>query len=357
MRALSLFKLVFLLALLGLAAAFMAYRHLENYWFQQTLNFDDAVVIDVVSGDTTSAAMTKLFAGREGEHAAALRKVAMRLFERDSTIKVGEYSLSGQYTRDAALSVLQSGEALQRRVTFIDGHTLKQTYTAVSQPDSDFAKDFEGFEHLQIALRGGLSAEAVSMMDGKVALEGWYYPDTYFYTKGTALEKVFARAHQKMIDSLQREWAGRQPDLPLASPYEALILASIVERESGHVDERKEIAGVFIRRLRLGMRLQTDPTVIYGMGEKYQGNIRRSDLRRDTPYNTYTRDGLPPTPIANPGVESIHAVLHPAKGKALYFVAKGDGSHAFSETLEEHNKAVRRYQILQRRADYRSAPK
>jgi len=159
-----------------------------------------------------------------------------------------------------------------------------------------------------------------------------------------------------MLDVLLSEWALRNKSVPLQTPYEALILASIIEKESGHVDEREQIAGVFIRRLQKGMRLQTDPTVIYGMGDKYKGDLRRKDLKQDTPYNTYTRHGLPPTPIAMPGVASIRAAMHPADGKALYFVAKGDGSHYFSETLEEHNKAVRKYQILFRRADYQSKP-
>ncbi len=187
-------------------------------------------------------------------------------------------------------------------------------------------------------------------------LEGWIYPDTYSYTKGTRDIDVLRRAYQRMQQVLAEEWEARSQPLPLSSPYEALILASIVEKETGAPEERAAIAGVFVRRLQKNMRLQTDPTVIYGMGDNYRGNIRRSDLTRYTPYNTYKIDGLPPTPIANPGREAIHASLHPAPGKALYFVAKGDGRHQFSATLVEHNRAVQVYQKRQRRQDYRSSP-
>ena len=155
------------------------------------------------------------------------------------------------------------------------------------------------------------------------------------------MQQAFARMEQRLAS----EWAEREKDLPYKTPYEALIMASIVEKETGVPQERPEIAGVFVNRLRIGMRLQTDPTVIYGVGESFDGNLRRRDLRRDTPYNTYTRKGLPPTPIAMPGGEAIHAALHPAEGKSLYFVSKGDGSHYFSETNREHINAVRKYQL------------
>ena len=175
--------------------------------------------------------------------------------------------------------------------------------------------------------------------------EGQLFPDTYAYPRGTHALHVVKRAYARMQTILGEEWAQREEGLPLTTPYEALILASIVEKETGLAAERPEIAGVFVRRLRKGMKLQTDPTVIYGMGAAFDGNIRRSDLTTDTPYNTYVRTGLPPTPIALPGRDAIHAALHPAAGDSLYFVAKGDGGHAFSATLEEHNRAVRRYQL------------
>jgi UPF0755 protein len=175
--------------------------------------------------------------------------------------------------------------------------------------------------------------------------EGQFLPDTYLFPDETTDIQFLLRAFKASESYLSEKWSHRDENLPLKSPYEALILASIVEKETAKADERPTIAGVFIRRLNKGMRLQTDPTVIYGMGEQFDGNIRRRDLKADTPYNTYTRFGLPPTPIALPGRAAIDAVLHPASGKSLYFVAKGDGSHQFSATLKEHNQAVRRYQL------------
>ena len=193
----------------------------------------------------------------------------------------------------------------------------------------------------------GLSPNAVMKRLGHAGEhpEGRFFPDTYYYTKGETDLMILAKAYDKMQKLLQQEWQGRVANLPLKDPYEALILASIVEKETGRADERRQIAGVFINRLRRGMRLQTDPTVIYGMGESFDGNLRLKDLRRDTPYNTYTRRGLPPTPVALPGKESLQAVLHPEASDALFFVARGDGSHEFSATLEQHNKAVIKYQL------------
>jgi UPF0755 protein len=177
--------------------------------------------------------------------------------------------------------------------------------------------------------------------------EGRFFPDTYQFTRGQTDLEFLDRAMRKMDEELAAAWEERAPDLPLASPYQALILASIVEKETGQPDERPAIAGVFARRLRKGMRLQTDPTVIYGMGDRYDGNIRRRDLVEDTPYNTYVHTGLPPTPICMPGRDALRAAVNPAPGEALYFVSRGDGSHVFSASLEEHNAAVKRYQLNQ----------
>lgn len=185
--------------------------------------------------------------------------------------------------------------------------------------------------------------------------EGLFAPDTYDIGPGDTDVDVLRRLYEQQKRILAEEWAGRTSGLPYASPYEALIMASIVEKETGVADERSRIAGVFVRRLQQNMRLQTDPTVIYGMGPAFDGNLKRADLMRVTPYNTYRVNGLPPTPIALPGRAAIHAALHPAEGTELYFVARGDGSHEFTSTLEEHNQAVRRYQ-LQQPSDYRSAP-
>ena len=178
--------------------------------------------------------------------------------------------------------------------------------------------------------------------------EGRFFPDTYSFPRRTTGLDVLARALQRMDQVLAEEWEGRAPGLPLKTPYEALILASIIEKETGLAAERPQIAGVFVRRLNQGMRLQTDPTVIYGMGERFAGNIRRTDLQEATPYNTYLIRGLPPTPIALPGRAAIHAALHPAAGEDLYFVARGDGGHVFSATLDQHNQAVRDFQLRQR---------
>ena len=185
--------------------------------------------------------------------------------------------------------------------------------------------------------------------------EGWFYPETYYFAKGTTDIDLLQRAHRKMQEELDDAWGKRTQSDVITTPYEALILASIVEKETGAVEERPQIAGVFVRRLQLGMRLQTDPTVIYGIDD-YSGNITRTDLNTWTPYNTYMNHGLTPTPIAMPGRAAIDAVLNPEPGDALYFVARGDGRHYFSATLAEHQEAVRKYQIEQRAEDYRSSP-
>ena len=181
--------------------------------------------------------------------------------------------------------------------------------------------------------------------NGEAHAEGLFFPDTFYFDRGTQDTILLKRAYYSMQAKLNQAWNNRAPNLPYKNSYEALIMASVVEKETGKNSERPMIAGVFLNRLRIGMRLQTDPTVIYGMGKKYDGNIRRKDLQTDTIYNTYTRSGLPPTPIAMPGLASIEAALHPEQTKALYFVGKGDGSHAFSHSLAEHNHAVSKYQL------------
>jgi UPF0755 protein len=193
----------------------------------------------------------------------------------------------------------------------------------------------------------GLSDEAIMARLGYPGKhpEGRFLPETYQFPRGTSDLEFLRRAYDGMQRALAAAWQGRAEDLPLDSPHEALVLASIVEKETGLASERARIAGVFVRRLRRGMRLQTDPTVIYGLGEAFDGNLRRRDLAADTPYNTYTRAGLPPTPICLPGKAAIEAVMHPAHGTSLYFVARGDGSHQFSDTLEAHNRAVQKYQL------------
>lgn len=257
---------------------------------------------------------------------------------RAADIKIGEYRIEPGTTPKSLLTLLVSGKVMQHRITLVEGWTVKQVLAALAA---------------EPALKHTLAPVELDRLLGRLNLpeghpEGRFFPDTYFFTRGTDEREILRRAYQRMDRVLEEEWQGREKKLPLKTPYEALILASIVEKETGRRDEQSRIAGVFVRRLQKGMLLQSDPTVIYGMGDGYQGNIRRRDLHTATPYNTYVQPGLPPTPIALPGRGAIHAVLHPAAGKALYFVARGDGSHVFSSTLKEHNRAVLRYQIRQR---------
>ena len=252
-----------------------------------------------------------------------------------SRLQAGEYRIDPGLRPEAFLQLLVSGKVVQHTLTVIEGWTFRQMLAAV-----------QAHPVLVHTLRDASPDDIMAALDRKGEHpEGRFLPDTYHFPRGMNDVDFLNRAYAAMEQTLQREWSGRAPDLPLKTPFEALILASIVEKETGIADERPRIAGVFVRRLQQGMRLQTDPTVIYGLGERFDGDIRSSDLRADTPYNTYTRDGLPPTPIALPGQDAIRAVLHPAEGKELFFVSKGDGSHHFSATLEEHNRAVREYQL------------
>jgi UPF0755 protein len=248
-------------------------------------------------------------------------------------LKTGEYEIDKGVTAPAILALLASGKTRQYTITFPEGWAYRQILEAIQKHPALQKTQVNG-ETLLL----GLGSEQTHP-------EGLFFPDTYFFEKNTTDATLLKRAYQRMRMILNEEWQQKQPDLPLESPYQALILASIVEKETAVAQERPLIAGVFLRRLKQGMPLQTDPTVIYGMGADYQGNIRSQDLKTPTPYNTYLIKGLPPTPIALPGREAIHAVLHPVSGKSLYFVAKGDGSHVFSATLKEHNKAVARYQL------------
>jgi UPF0755 protein len=258
-----------------------------------------------------------------------------RVSERATGLKAGEYELNPGLTPRTLLELFGSGQVLLHSITFIEGSTFTELRAALSAHDAIDA---------QYAAR---SAEETMAAIGQTGLhpEGQFFPDTYRFPRGTTDLELLSIAHRRMQTELQAAWDARSADLPLASAYEALILASIVEKETALESERPAIAGVFVERLRRGMRLQTDPTVIYGMLDRYDGNIRRADLRRDTPYNTYTRSGLPPTPIAMPGLESLRAATKPQATGALFFVAtgEGDGSHYFSKTLAEHEAAVKRY--------------
>lgn len=260
-------------------------------------------------------------------------------------IRAGEYQLNTGVTHRELLELLNSGKVIQYQLTFPEGLNFKEWLSLLTQQPK-LTQTLSGLTVKELLQQLSLDIEHP---------EGWFFPDTYSYNVGDSDADILRQAHGRMRQILAEEWLNREPGLPLASSYEALILASIVEKETGVGHERAQIAGVFIQRIRKGMRLQTDPTVIYGLGEKYQGNITRAHLKQPTAYNTYVINGLPPTPIAMPGREAIYAALHPTETEALYFVAKGDGSHYFSRTLAEHLNAVRKYQ-LQRRSNYRSSP-
>jgi len=258
-----------------------------------------------------------------------------RWMSASARIKAGEYRIDPGQTPAGLLDQLVAGRVILHSITLIEGWTFRQAVDAIRNHPA-VAVASQGMSDEELALRLALPTASP---------EGWLLPDTYHFPRGTEDLALMAIAAGAMQEALHQVWAERAPDLPLETPYQALILASIIEKETGLAAERPRISGVFVRRLRRGMRLQTDPTVIYGLGADFDGNLRKSDLARDTPYNSYTRAGLPPTPIALPGRESLLAAVRPADERALYFVAtgKGDGSHYFSATLEEHNQAVAKY--------------
>ncbi len=305
---------------------------------------DEALLLDVRPGDTPSGVLQRLEAEGVLEDAFWLR-LYWRLNLSGQSLHTGEYRLTPTMTARDMIGLWQRGEVVQYSLTLVEGWNFRQLRSALqSQPKLE--QTLDGLTDAEIMSRIGASGQHP---------EGRFFPDTYRFTRGTSDEDLLRRAFARLEQVLEEEWQQRARELPYKDAYQALIMASIIEKETGVPGERGEIAGVFVRRLARGMLLQTDPTVIYGMGEKYKGRITRTDLRTPTPYNTYTNAGLPPTPIAMVGREAIHAALHPADGTSLYFVARGDGSHVFSDTLNQHNRAVREYQ-LKRRADYRSSP-
>ena len=336
-------KLVSILALIT-ALLFTVGAFAVSSWLQKSLNLEEEKILSVQPGDTLS----KVAYGLANDNILTHPKLFIlyaKLTEQ-THLEVGEYRLSAGITPVQLLSELQSGEVVSYNITLVEGKTFK-----------DFLAVLAKEEKITSTLQGKSFDEIKAILKLEIAHpEGWFYPDTYQYVAGVSDADILLQAHKKMQKVLKEEWEGKAENLPYKNAYEALIMASIVEKETGVAYERPAIAGVFVRRLRKGMRLQTDPTIIYGLGDAYKGNIRRKHLTQRTAYNTYVIDGLPPTPIAMPGRAAIHAALHPADGKALYFVAKGDGSHQFSATLKEHNKAVQEYQIKKRAQNYRSAP-
>ncbi len=265
-------------------------------------------------------------------------KVVGRVHPLAAEIKVGEYRIQEGLSPQQLLSLLASGKVLQHAITLLEGWTFRQVRSALAA-DESLAHTIEE-----------LTAEEIcNKVDEELANpEGWFFPETYYYTKGDSDVDILRRAYRRTERNLAEVWAQRADDIELETPFDALKLASIIEKETQVAAERREVSGVFHRRLAKGMRLQTDPTVIYGLGEAYDGNLRRSDLRRDTPYNTYTRYGLPPTPIALAGFDALLAAVQPNPGETLYFVANGRGGHTFSATFSEHRKAVKALLARQR---------
>lgn len=263
-----------------------------------------------------------------------------------TNIQKGEYTLTEELTSEAAIRLMVDGKKILRSVQFIEGKTFRDNLDVLKRN-----------EFIEQTLSNLTKDEILNLVDPELAhYEGWFFPDTYLFEKGTTDLEILKTSHSRMKQILEGAWKEKSEEAEVTSPYETLILASIIEKETGAAFERPMISGVFTRRLQKGMRLQTDPTVIYGLGESFDGNLTRKHLRTDTIYNTYTRNGLPPTPIANPGREAIVAALNPADGTEIFFVAKGDGTHQFSDTLQEHNAAVRQYQRFGRRDDYQSSP-
>lgn len=251
-----------------------------------------------------------------------------------ASIKAGSYEVAQGTTPLLLLEKLTRGDVTQAEIVFPEGWTFRQMRAALDA-HPDLTHDTAGLGEREILERLGIR---------EAAAEGLFFPDTFLFAKTSSDLAVLGRSHRLMLLALEAEWGQRAEDLPYRIPYEALIMASIIEKETGHSADRPLVASVFVNRLRIGMLLQTDPTVLYGLGDKFDGKLRKRDLQADGPYNTYTRPGLPPTPIAMPGLSSIHVALQPPSSKLLYFVSRGDGSSEFSRTLDEHNRAVAKYQ-------------
>ena len=317
--------LIPLLLVLGAASA---------WWLWFPIPLPQAVTEVSIEPGTSPKEVAALVAKAGVPVNATLLYLWFRLSGQSRQIRAGSYEWSGQVSPRQILQKLVRGDESSGSVTLVEGWNIRQVREALRKadrlkPDTAQLSDAQLMQALE---RPGLHPE------------GRFFPDTYTYSKGSTDLAVLRRAVRAMDRHLEAAWAQRNPKIPLKMPEQALILASIVEKETGLLSDQGQISAVFHNRLVLGMRLQTDPTVIYGMGTRFDGNIRRSDLTTDTPYNTYTREGLPPTPISMPGRAALHAALHPAASKALFFVARGDGSSEFSATLEEHNRAVNKYQ-------------
>lgn len=321
---------LFLVTVLAVATGF-AYA---AWWVYAPLRLPGQTVeFTIAAGGSLRSAAREIAAA--GVELSPWRLVALgKALQVDAAIKAGSYQLQGEVTPLDLLRKLTRGDVSQADVTLIEGWTFRQVRQRLDA-HPDLRHDTRNWTEAEILRRLGA---------GEASVEGLLFPDTYLFARQSSDLDVLARAYRAAQQRLEKAWQARSPNLPYRDAYQALIMASIVEKETGREEDRAQIAGVFVNRLRLKMRLQTDPTVIYGLGDSFDGNLRQRDLLADTPYNTYTRSGLPPTPIAMPGLASLQAALQPAETDALYFVARGDGSSQFSRTLEEHNRAVARYQ-------------
>jgi UPF0755 protein len=321
----------FALGLLGCVAALGAWA---AYFVYAPLRFAGEIRdFDIERGMTLRSVSRKLNAAGVLSDAWRFELLA-RLLKRGGMLKAGSFQIDAEWSALQLLDAITGTAYRLDKVALLEGWTFRQVRIALNDHVS-VRHDTLGFSDAQIL-------ELLKMTHEQP--EGLFFPDTYYFARGTSDTSLLRRAAQRMQQQLDRQWAERAEGLPLRSAYDALILASIVEKETGREADRSTVAAVFVNRLRKGMRLQADPTVIYGLGDAFDGNLRRRDLETDGPYNTYTRVGLPPTPIAIPGLASLSAAVRPASSAALYFVARGDGSSYFSETLAEHNRAVTKYQ-------------
>lgn len=292
-----------------------------------------AIQFSLASGSSLKSAARQMSAAGVLEHPQLFIALG-RILGHAGRIKAGSYEFEPGLTHYALLQKITRGDVTLMSITFTEGSTFRQMRAALDEHPK--------LKHETAALGNDEILERLSI--DATSPEGWFFPETYYFSAGTSDLLILRRAYRLMKHQLETHWDGRASDLPLKAPYDALILASIVEKETGRSEDRPLVAAVFLNRLRKGMLLQADPTVIYGLGEAFDGNLRKRDLVADTPYNTYTRGGLPPTPIAMPGLASLEAVLNPPDSDVLYFVSRGDGSSHFSRTLSEHDRAVTKYQ-------------
>ena len=339
-------KLVVLL-LIGLfsAALLLGYGAWKyDAALKQPLHLTEEQLLDVPAGATPTGTFNRLEADGVLDGAFWLR-LYWRFNLDGQPLHSGEYRMTPGMTAQGLIGLWQRGEVVQYSLTLVEGWNFRQVRSALAK-----------HEKIVQTLSGLSDSEVMDKLGHPgVFPEGRFFPDTYRFVRGMTDVELLKKAYNRLDDVLAQEWSKRAADAPYTDPYQALIMASLVEKETGVPEERGQIAGVFVRRLKVGMLLQTDPTVIYGLGERYNGKLTRAHLKEANPYNTYRVAGLPPTPIAMVGREAIHAALNPVPGSSLYFVARGDGSHIFSDNLDAHNAAVREFQ-LKRRADYRSSP-